>query len=218
MTMLVRRKAAIAVAALAIVAGGGAAAAVAATGTSSHASGTTTPAFIRDLASRLDVSPGALTAAVRAALDDRIDAAVAAGRLSVARATVLKERVAARAAVPALGLRPLGRARLAAVARVVAAFLGISVPVLRSELASGQTLAQIASSTPGRSTAGLQAALIAAATARLARAVQAGRITATQEQRLLTRLSNRLPTLLERVWRAWPGRRRLGLRRLRRIF
>lgn len=92
------------------------------------------------------------------------------------------------------------------------------MPVLRSELASGQALAQIASSMPGRTTAGLQAALMAAATTRLETAVQAGRITAAQEERLLTRLANRLPTLLQRDGRATRGGRPLGLRRLRRIF
>lgn len=174
-----------------------------------------TQGFIRDVAGRLDVSPGALTAAVRAALDDRIDAAVADGRLSAARGAALKEHLAERATVPILAARRLRRVALVAGARVAAAYLGISVSALRSELASGQTLARIASSTAGRSTSGLQAALLAAGSARLERAGADERITSAQAQRQLTRLAGRLPALLRRSWTAPLGRH--GPRRLRRV-
>jgi hypothetical protein len=216
-TRLLRRKTTIAIAGLAMLAGGGAAGAVAATSAGGTTAGTSTQAFIRDLAARLDVSPATLTAAVRAALDDRISAAVDAGRISAAQGAALERRAAVRAAFPMLGRRALLRSRLlVAGARIAAAYLGISAPVLRGDLASGQTLAQIASSTPGRSTAGLQQALLGWATARLERAVEAGKITGAQQERLLTALTNRLPTLLERNWNTTRGGR-LALRRHRRI-
>src|SRR5471030_971169 len=88
---------------VALVALGGAAGAVAAT------QGPTTPdaraqAYITDLAGRLNVTPDALTAAMKAALDDQIDAAVTAGRLTAAQADALKQRVASGDGLPFLGI------------------------------------------------------------------------------------------------------------------
>jgi hypothetical protein len=211
MRRIVSRKVAAGVAGLAVLAGGGVAAALAATGP--NGGPPSRQAFVNDVAGRLDVSPGALTSAVRAALDDRIDAAVAAGRLTAAQGAALEQRVARRGGVRTLRGRALDRANLAGAARVVATYLGIGVPTLRSDLASGQTLAQIASSTPGKSTAGLQSALMAAATKRLGRALAAGRITSAQEQRALSALANRLPAVLERNVSALAGRR-FSLRRV----
>src|SRR5579871_5494298 len=83
------RKLAIPIAALVVL--GGAGGAVAATQSSGTPSG---QAFINDLAGRLNVSPSTLTTAMKAALDDQIDAAVTAGRLTQAQGDALKQRVA----------------------------------------------------------------------------------------------------------------------------
>lgn len=60
-----------------------------------------------------------------------------------------------------------GRRRRAGMLSAAASYLGISRAQLRSDLASGKTLAQIAAATPGRSEAGLVAALEAADRSRL---------------------------------------------------
>jgi hypothetical protein len=51
-----------------------------------------------------------------------------------------------------------------------AGYLGISAATLQADLRSGQTLAQIASATSGKSTAGLVAALVKASNGRLTQA------------------------------------------------
>ena len=78
---------------------------------------------------------------------------------------------------PARGLaqRSLGAA--------AATYLGISVRQLRAQLRAGRTLAQIASTTPGRSPAGLIDALIAARRAHIAARAAAGRLTSSQADR-----------------------------------
>ena len=59
-------------------------------------------AIIRDAAGRLHVRPAALSAALKKALDDQVDAAVAAGRLSKADGEAMKARIAA-GHIPLLG-------------------------------------------------------------------------------------------------------------------
>jgi hypothetical protein len=75
-------------AALTLLAGG--AGAVAATQLSSS---NPRQAYIDDVASRLNVTPAALTGAMKQALIDRIDAAQAAGKLTAAQASAAKRRV-----------------------------------------------------------------------------------------------------------------------------
>jgi hypothetical protein len=72
---------------------------------------------------------------------------------------------------------------------VVTAYLGISATQLRTDLKAGQTLAQIANATPGKSAAGLVQALTAAAKTKLDAAVAAGKLTAAQEQFVLAKLT-----------------------------
>jgi len=118
----------LAVAAVGLVLLGGGAAAVAATHSSS---GLGRQGYIDDLAKHLGVSPGALAAAMRAAGDEQIEAAVAAGRITQSQADVLKQRAGRRGGAPLLGygfaagrLGPGGAA---------AQYLGINRATLRSE-------------------------------------------------------------------------------------
>lgn len=193
-----------------VMLGGGAAGAVAAT------QGSTTPgaqaqAYINDLAGRLGVTPSALTAAIKASDSDQIDAALAAGRLTQVQATALKARIQASTGVPFLGHR-FGaggfRGSFGGSAATAAQYFGISEATLHADLGAGQSLAQIATATPGKSVAGLKAAIIAAETTRLNTAVSAGRITSQQEQQRLSNLSSRIDALLQRTWNgggAWTG-------------
>jgi hypothetical protein len=82
------------------------------------------------------------------------------------------------------GVRFVGDQKAAA-----AAYLGITEADLRSKLASGQTLAQIAAATAGKSRDGLIQALVADATAKIDGAQTAGTITADQATQLKANLT-----------------------------
>jgi len=118
--------------------------------------------------------------------------------LTQAQANALKQHIQQGDRAPffgAHGFRHRGVRGTAA----VAGYLGLSRTTLRSELQSGKSLAQIAASTPGKSVAGLKAAIVAAGKARLEQAVSSGRITAAQEQQWLAALPARIDALLQRT-------------------
>jgi hypothetical protein len=73
-----------------------------------------------------------------------------------------------------------------------AAYLGVRPARLRSELRAGRTLAQVAKATPGKSTSGLIAAIVADTKARLAASVAAGGLTPARETLLLANLQQRV--------------------------
>jgi len=177
---------------------GGSAGAIAATQIGANHLAPSSQAYIDDLAGRLNVSPSKLSTAIKGALDDRISAALAAGRITGARAAALKARVAA-GSVRAGQLKGAGRG-LRAGANAAEHYLGIGAATLRSDLASGETLAQIALTTPGKTADGLKAAVLAAAKTRLDAAVASGTITSAQESARLERLSTRIDVLLSRTW------------------
>ncbi len=177
---------------------GGSAGAIAATQTGTGQLAPSSQAYIDDLAGRLNVAPSMLSAAMKAALDDRIDAGLAAGRITAARAAALKARVAA-GRLHALAPPAAGR-RLRAGANAAESYLGLSAATLRTDLASGKTLAQIAAGTPGKTADGLKAAVLASAKTRLDAAVASGTITRGQESARLARLSARVDVLLSRTW------------------
>ena len=189
--------------------GGGAAAALAAT----HGSaGAGRKGYLADVAGRLGVPVGALAAAMKAANVDRIEAAAAAGRISRSRADALKQRIQHGAGAPLFAFGH-GQRSGGGLLAVAAGYLGISPAQLRSERRAGRSLAQMADATPGRSVEGLKAAILAAATKRLAAAVAGGQITAQQESARLSRLSPRLDKLLARVPHAHSVRARRRARR-----
>jgi hypothetical protein len=174
-----------------LVGAGGAVAATQSSGSSPR------QAYVNDVAKRLNVSPSALSNAMKAAAIDRINAAVAAGRLTQAEANTLKQRIQNGQGAGFLWHR---HRALRAGLHVAAQYLGISPQTLRSDLRSGKSLAEIAGSTPGKSVAGLKSAILAAAKTRLDAAVKNGRITGQQEQKVLTRLSSRIDMLLNHTW------------------
>jgi hypothetical protein len=178
---------------------GGAGGAVAATQSSSS----NRHAYLNDVAKRLGVSPSALTGALQGAAIDRIEAARAAGRLTQSQADALKQRVR-EGRPPLFRSAGFGRARLHAgvgrpgVAGAASRYLGISPEALLHERQSGKSLAKIAESTPGKSVAGLKAAILRQAKKRLDAGVSRGRITSKQESQLLASLPTRIQALLER--------------------
>jgi len=80
-----------------------------------------------------------------------------------------------------------------------AAYLGITSAQLRSDLQAGQTPAQVANATSGKSAAGLVSALVAHETAQLDAAVAAGKLTSAQEQALVANLQQRITDLVNGV-------------------
>jgi hypothetical protein len=82
---------------------------------------------------------------------------------------------------------------------VAASYLGLTTAQLRGELAAGRTLAQVASSTPGKSTERLIDAIIAARKANLEAAVAAGELTQASETAALSSLPARVKLRVNRL-------------------
>jgi polyhydroxyalkanoate synthesis regulator phasin len=181
-------------AALAVVAGGGAA--IGATGALSPEK--ESQAVVEDAAEELGVEPSELTAALKNALKSRVDAAVAAGRLTQAEGQAMKERIDA-GEVPLFGLGPglhdHGPHFMHAGLEAAAEYLGMTEANLRSALEDGKTLAQVARS-EGKTVNGLVDAMVADAKAELADAVKAGRITQAESQRIQADLEERITDLV----------------------
>lgn len=167
------------------VAGGGAAVAATQLGSPSEES----QAVVNDAAKQLGVKPTELSAALKKALSNRIDAAVAAGRLTQEQGAELKRRIQ-EGDFPLFGAPGFGHPHggfghgpghhLDA----AASYLGMSEDALRAKLESGSTLAQVAKDA-GKSVDGLVDALVADERAELDQAVKDGRITEAQKQQLL---------------------------------
>ena len=194
------RKLLIGAAALAAAAGGGAA--VAASNSSSPAEDN--QAVINDAAQQLGVSPGKLSDALRKAMSDRIDAAVAAGRITKAEGDALKQRLNSGGvplfAGPHHGFGHFGFFRGLGAA---ATYLGLTEDQLRTELSAGKTLAQIAQA-HGKSTSGLVDALVADAKSHLDAAVKAGRLTQAQANDMLSGLRDRITNMVNSTRPARP--------------
>ncbi|GIU95245.1 MAG: hypothetical protein KatS3mg012_1702 [Gaiellaceae bacterium] len=177
-------------------------------------------AVIDDAARQLGVEPSALSSALKRALENRIDEAVEAGRLSEEQGAALKERIRS-AELPffggfghkgfGFGLRfgHRGREHLA----TAVTFLGLSEAELRSRLAQGATLADVAKE-EGKSVDGLVAALVRDVESKIDEAVADGRLTEEQGAEAKERVSDRVSALVNGElrppgfgrWReAWPG-------------
>ena len=160
-------------------------------------------AFLNNVAKRLNVTPAALKAALKGASDDRIDAAVAAGKITKAQGDAMKARTA-EGGVPLFGGGRHhgggfghsgpghgGPASLDAAAK----YLGLTEAQLHTQLESGKTLAEIAKA-QGKTVDGLEKALTAATKTKLDAAVKAGAITQAQADDLLKRATDHLDDLV----------------------
>jgi hypothetical protein len=155
-------------------------------------------AVVADAAKQLGVDPAKLNAALKQALENRVDAAVAAGRITKAQGDEMKARIAA-GEVPLVGVGPgrgfHGEGHHFADLGAAASYLGVTEAALETSLDGGSTLADIAKE-KGKSVAGLKAALVAAARADLAQAVKDGRLTEAQQTAMLADLSDRIDGLV----------------------
>jgi hypothetical protein len=149
-------------------------------------------AIVADAAEQLGVESAELEAALKQALKNRVDAALAAGRITEAQATEMKERIDA-GEMPLVGVGPgHHRGHHGFVDFETAAeFVGVTEAELRERLRDGDTLAEIATA-EGKTAAGLVDALVAAAKADLDEKVEEGRITEAQRASILEDLEQRL--------------------------
>ena len=184
-----------------LVVGLGAAGAIAA----SHilSPGDESKTIIDDAATQLGVKPQALSNALRKALENRIDDAVAAGRLTKEQGAELKQRLDSGDFPPLFGLGGLGGRGFGPgfgheghfdVLDAAASYLGLSEEKLRAAL-ENKTLAQIAKE-QGKSASGLVQALVTADEKRIDEALAGGRITKDQASELKAHVEERVQALV----------------------
>lgn len=148
-------------------------------------------AVIDDAAKQLGVSPSALSDALRTALKNRVDAAVAAGRLTKEQGDALKTRIDAGDAPLLFGGFHHGGLGHFLELDAAADYLGLTESQLRDELSGGKTLAQVAQD-HGKTVDGLVDAMVAEAKSHLDDAVAAGRVTRAQADSILADLKQRI--------------------------
>jgi len=194
-----RRKILIATAAALAVAGGGAAIAASKSGSPQEES----KAVVDDAAKQLGVTPAKLSSALKKALENRVDAAVAAGRLTKEQGDALKKRIEAED-YPILGGVGMGFAHPGGGPGIIrrfghldaaASYSGMPEAELRTQLAGGKTLAEVAKA-KGKSVDGLVSALVADEKKELDAAVAAGRLTQKQEDMILESAEQRATDLV----------------------
>jgi len=165
-----------------------------------------TPSLGDAVAARLGITGDQLRAAFKAELNARIDAAVAAGRLTPEQGAKLKKRVANTKGLGIVVRRAFAERHKGLVGRIVqvhrlgaaAKYLGMTPKEVRTVRQSGRSLAQIAAS-KGKSVDGLVAAIVAPAKARAAKAVSNGKLTQQRADELIARLTERVQALVKRV-------------------
>ena len=187
-----------AVAGLAVAGGGGAIAA-----TQFGSPQQESQSVIDDAAAQLGVKPSALTAALKKALEHRIDASVAAGRLTKAQGDELKQRIEADGALLfPVAPGPFGRGfhHVGPFGGLDAAasYLGLTRSEIETRLRNGNSLAAIAKA-EGKSVSGLVDAMYDAAKKHLDADVSAGRLSQADETRILADLKTRLDDFVNGV-------------------
>jgi polyhydroxyalkanoate synthesis regulator phasin len=212
--MALRRK--VIAGAAAALAVGGAGAGVAATKLAANSPSEESKAIVNDAARSLGIEPSKLSAALKKAFEDRIDAAVAEGRLTKAQGDELKQRIES-GDFPLFGPPAFGQGfgaphpffhGLDAAAR----YLGLTEDELHTRLESGKTLAEIAKA-QGKSVDGLKAAMVKDAKTHLDAAVKAGRLSSAEEQRVLADLQQRIGDLVNgKLPDRFPRRHGFGFR------
>jgi DNA-binding CsgD family transcriptional regulator len=212
--MAVRRK--VIAGAAAALAVGGAGAGVAATKLAANSPSEESKAIVNDAAKNLGVEPSKLSAALKKAFEDRIDAAVAAGRLTKAQGEELKQRIESDDfplfGPPAFGHGFGARHPFFHGLDAAATYLGLTEEQLHNRLESGKTLAEIAKA-QGKSVDGLKDAMLKDAKTHLDAAVKAGRLSSAEEQRVLADLEQRIDDLVSgKLPDRFPGRHGFGFR------
>jgi hypothetical protein len=129
--------------------------------------------------------------------DGLIAALVTAQQQSIATLVDRKGIGARPNPAPGRGRGPGGRNLIGDAEATAATYLGTTEADLETKTGAGQTLAQIANATAGKSRDGLLNALVTDATTKIDAAQKAGTITADQATKLKTNLSTRLAQLID---------------------
>jgi hypothetical protein len=194
-----KRKVAAGAVAVLAVAGGGAA--IAATQFSPKQEN---QAVLNDAAQQLGVSPSDLSAAIKGALEKRVDAAVAAGRMTKAQGDELKQHIES-GDFPLFGFGPErhgpGMFEHHEIFRgldTAASYLGLSEDELRTQLDSGKTLADVAKA-QDKSVDGLVQALVADVKKHLDEEVAEGDLTKAQAAQMLTHVEQGIRDMVNGV-------------------
>lgn len=181
MNGLPKRKVIVAgVVALAVAVTGGAFAATKATSRKAESQ-----AVVNDAAKQLGVQPSELTAALKKALSNRVDAAVKAGRITKAEGDAMKARINS-GEFPLFGGPHRGGGKFGHGPGfhlhgldAAASYLGLTEAQLRTQLNNGKTLAQVAKA-ENKSVDGLVDALVKDANEKIDQAVKDGKLTKAQ--------------------------------------
>jgi polyhydroxyalkanoate synthesis regulator phasin len=191
-------------AALAVVGAGGALAADKLT------PGDESKAVVEDAAKQLGIDPAKLNDALKQALENRIDEAVKAGRLTEEQGKAMKQRIEANdfplflGPGPAFGFRGFGHHGFRDL-DAAAAYLGVDEDELRERMRDGETLADVAKA-EGKTVDGLVTAIVASTTKRLDEAVAAGRMTKAQRDEIVAGLKQRTTEIVNGTFPAMKGR------------
>jgi hypothetical protein len=182
-------------------------AAVGAAGGALAASGTFDPAaekqaYLNDVAGRLGVTSAKLETALKGAAIDRVDAALAAGRITKDQADAMKAAInagklpvgAGFGFMPGPGLRHVG-VGLPGSLDAAATYLGLTEAQLRTQLESGKSLADVAKA-QGKSVDGLKQALLDSIQSKLDQAVKAGKLTTAQSADIMARIKASIDDLI----------------------
>ena len=144
-------------------------------------------AVVEDAARQLGVDPAKLNDALKQALENRIDEAVKAGRLTEEQAQAMKQRLEADDfplfGGPAFGHRGFGGHHGFRDLDAAATYLGVDEDALRERLREGETLAEVAKAEVGRRA---RDGNRRGDDKRLDEAVAAGRITKAQRDEIVS--------------------------------
>ncbi len=156
-------------------------------------------AFLNDAAGRLGVTSSKLDAALKAAAIDRVDAALAAGRITKSQADAMKAAINSGklplGVGPGAGFGFHGGMHGGKYLDAAATYLGVTEDQLRTQLESGKSLADIAKA-QGKSVDGLKQAVIKDVQTKLDGAVANGRITSAQRDQILAELKTRIDDIV----------------------
>lgn len=174
----------------------------------------TSRGIIASAAEDLGVTPAELSDALRSAAAEQVNAALAAGDISEEHARAL-QRVIEAGRLPFPG--PLGghvgppgfAGPFGEIFGTAADYLGLSEAELRARLRSGRTLAEIAAARE-KSVDGLVGALVEEHRTSLQQAVDEGRLSAAERDKVLDCIEERMRNLLRNQIRLF-GVRRAGL-------
>jgi hypothetical protein len=191
---------AVAAAALAVAGGG-----VAVAATDAWSPREEAQAVIDDAAQQLGVEPAELSDALKQALKNRVDEAVADGRLTEEQGDRLKEGIdASEVPLPfgVFGPKEFGDhiGPFFGSLSTAATYLGLTEAELRSRLEDGDTLADVARD-EGKSVDGLVQALVTAVEDKINAAVDAGKLTKAQADELKADLEERMTDLVNGEFR-----------------